>query len=141
MKNQLTSYHLSMTDRTEVRDCSIARSLQLVGEKWSLLVVRELLLGNTRFEQIRRYTGAPRDILTVRLRKLEEAGLIVRVRYQERPARFEYRLTGLGRSLDPVLSALSAWGDEHLPAPGGAGARRDSRTDAEGSELAVVDAQ
>lgn len=103
-----------MAAQTDVRTCSISRTLELVGEKWSLLAIRELMLGNHRFEQIARYTGAPRDILTNRLRKLEEHGLIRRELYQERPARHEYRLTRLGASLQPVITALRAWGDEHL---------------------------
>lgn len=99
---------------TEVRTCSIARTLEVIGEKWSVLAVRELMLGNHRFDEIVRYTGAPRDILTTRLRKLEENGIIERRQYQERPVRFEYHLTPLGLSLHGVVTVLRAWGDEHL---------------------------
>lgn len=104
---------------TDVRECSIARTLELVGEKWSLLAIRELMLGSTRFEQIVRYTGAPRDVLTARLRKLEDVGLIERSQYQERPPRYEYRLTDFGRSLQPVINVLRDWGDRHLAGPDG----------------------
>ena len=93
------------------RPCSVASALQVVGEKWALLVIRELLFGNRRFDRIAANTGAPRDILTSRLRSLERAGIVVRQPYQERPQRFEYRLTEAGRDLQPVLLALRTWGD------------------------------
>lgn len=106
-------------DPDGVRTCSIARTLDVVGEKWTLLAVRELMLGSRRFEQIVRRTGAPRDILTTRLRKLKEHGLVERVQYQSRPDRFEYRLTDLGWSLDKVITMLRDWGDAHLAGPEG----------------------
>jgi DNA-binding HxlR family transcriptional regulator len=93
------------------RPCSIASALSVVGEKWALLALRELFLGNRRFDRIADNTGAPRDILTTRLRSLESAGVITRERYQERPARYEYRLTQAGRDLQPVILALRTWGD------------------------------
>lgn len=99
---------------TTVRECSVARTLEVVGEKWTLLVVRELLLGNRRFDGIVARTGGSRDILAARLRKLEQHGLIERRPYQERPVRYEYRLTELGASLQPVVTVLREWGDEHL---------------------------
>ena len=99
---------------TQVRECSVARTLEVVGEKWTLLALRELMLGVHRFDEIAGYTGAPRDILTTRLRKLEANGLIERQLYQERPARYEYHLTALGRSLVPVVTMLREWGDRHL---------------------------
>lgn len=102
-----------------VRECSIARALEVVGDKWTLLAVRELMLGGSRFEQIVRRTGAPRDILTARLRKLEEHGLVERVRYQTRPDRYEYQLTALGWSLQPVVMMLREWGDAHFAGPDG----------------------
>lgn len=100
--------------KTEVRPCSVARTLELVGAKWTLLVVRELLLGKHRFDEIARYTGAPRDILTARLRALETEGLVTRVQYEERPPRFEYHLTDLGRSLGPIIVMMREFGDRHL---------------------------
>ncbi|MCX4746580.1 helix-turn-helix transcriptional regulator [Kitasatospora sp. NBC_01287] len=93
------------------RPCSIAAALQILGEKWALLAVRELFYGNHRFDRIVRNTGAPRDRLTARLRALEEAGVIERRLYQERPARYEYHLTQAGRELAPVTQALLVWGD------------------------------
>lgn len=98
----------------EVRPCSVARTLEFVGAKWTLLVVRELLLGKHRFDEIARYTGAPRDILTTRLRSLEAEGFVTRVQYQERPPRFEYHLTDLGLSLGPIVATMREFGDRHL---------------------------
>ncbi|MBO0843424.1 MAG: helix-turn-helix transcriptional regulator [Nocardioides sp.] len=97
-----------------VRTCSVARTLDVIGERWSLIVIRELMLGTTRFADIARYTGAPRDILTTRLRRLEEHGLVRRELYQSRPDRYGYHLTELGQSLVGVVTALREWGDEHL---------------------------
>lgn len=89
----------------------MAAGLQLIGDRWALLVVRELLLGNHRFDEFARNTGAPRDRLTARLRDLEAYGVVERRRYHERPARYEYHLTEAGRDLGPVIEALRAWGD------------------------------
>ena len=94
------------------RPCSVAAALNLVGEKWSLLAVREIGFGNKRFDVIARNTGAPRDRLTARLRALEAAGVIERRRYSEHPPRYEYELTEAGRELRIVLQALRAWGDK-----------------------------
>lgn len=99
------------------RACPIAASLELVGERWSLLVVRELALGNRRFSGIVEKTGAPRDRVAARLKALEEAGVIRRSAYQSNPTRFEYHLTESGRGLIPVLDALTAWGLDHAVAP------------------------
>ncbi|MGF7237956.1 MAG: winged helix-turn-helix transcriptional regulator [Frankia sp.] len=96
------------------RRCGIADALRVVGERWSLLAVREISLGVHRFSQIAVNTGAPRDILTARLRTLEGLGVVERRQYSERPPRFEYRLTDAGRALMPVLHALRQWGDDWL---------------------------
>ncbi|WP_431680695.1 winged helix-turn-helix transcriptional regulator [Kitasatospora sp. KL5] len=96
------------------RPCSIAAALSVVGEKWALLAVRELFYGNHRFERLAENTGAPRDRLTARLRALEEAGVVERRLYQERPPRYEYHLTEAGRDLAPLTQALLAWGDRWL---------------------------
>jgi DNA-binding HxlR family transcriptional regulator len=92
------------------RPCSIAAALRLIGDKWSLLIVRELLFGNHRFDQIATNTGGPRDRLAARLRELQAANLVARRRYQERPERFDYHLTEAGRELGPVLLTLHRWG-------------------------------
>jgi DNA-binding HxlR family transcriptional regulator len=92
----------------------VARTLEIVGEKWALLALREVFLGNRRFDEIIRRTGAPRDTLAARLRSLVSAGILARRRYSEHPARHEYRLTEAGRDLYPVILTLMRWGDEHL---------------------------
>ena len=103
-----------MTAESGPRVCSIARTLDVVGEKWALLAVREVFLGNRRFDEIVRRTGAPRDTLAARLRTLVAAGILERRQYSDRPARYEYRLTEAGRDLYPVIASLMRWGDVHL---------------------------
>ncbi|WP_131741449.1 winged helix-turn-helix transcriptional regulator [Actinomadura roseirufa] len=105
-----------MPKDAEPRECSIADTLDLVGERWSLLAIREMSYGIRRFDQIVRNTGASRDILTARLRKLESNGVIRRVRYSDRPVRHEYHLTPAGAELCDVLLVLMDWGDRHLHA-------------------------
>jgi DNA-binding HxlR family transcriptional regulator len=95
------------------RPCSVAAALEILGERWSLLAIREMGYGVHTFDKIAAYTGASRDILTNRLRKLEEAGVIERRRYNEHPPRFEYHLTAAGRDLHPVMATLRAWGDKY----------------------------
>lgn len=99
------------------RACPIAASLELVGERWSLLIIRELALGNRRFSGIVAKTGAPRDRIAARLKALEDAGVIRKTAYQTAPPRFEYHLTDSGRGLIPVLDALTAWGLDHAVSP------------------------
>ncbi len=101
--------------------CSIARTLELVGEKWSLLVLREVFSGVRRFDDLRRRTGAPRQVLSARLGTLVDAGLLRRHPYQEpgQRTRDEYRLTAAGMDLYPVLVALLRWGDRYLVQPTG----------------------
>ncbi|HEY3881135.1 MAG TPA: helix-turn-helix domain-containing protein [Trebonia sp.] len=96
------------------RVCSIADALEVVGERWSLLVLRELGFGVHRFKDIQVNTGAPRETLALRLRKLEESGVIERRRYSDRPPRDEYLLTAAGRDLLPALGALRQWGERHV---------------------------
>ena len=92
------------------RPCPIAASLEVVGERWALLVVRELWMGSHRFGEIVEGTGAPRDRIAARLKVLEEAGVVARVAYQDAPQRFDYQLTESGQALIPVLKELLAWG-------------------------------
>jgi DNA-binding HxlR family transcriptional regulator len=99
------------------RPCPIAAALELVGERWALLVVREIALGRTRFSDIVAGTGAPRDRIAARLKALESAGVVVRSPYQSSPTRYEYRLTASGEALVPVLDALLAWGKVHAVSP------------------------
>src|SRR6202047_213206 len=96
------------------RECSIARTLDIVGEKWALLAIREIFLGNRRFDEMVRQTGAPRDTLAARLRTLVAAGIRARRPYQEHPARSESYLTAAGRDLYPVIVTLMRWGDQYL---------------------------
>ena len=96
------------------RPCSIARTLDIVGEKWALLAVREVFLGDRRFDEMVRRTGAPRDTLAARLRTLVSAGILDRRQYSEHPARYEYHLTDAGRDLYPVIVTLMRWGDQYL---------------------------
>jgi DNA-binding HxlR family transcriptional regulator len=93
------------------RPCPVAASLALVGEKWSLLALREVFYGNHRFNDIARATGAPRDRLAARLRALVDAGVLERRAYSETPARYGYHLTPAGAALSPVLRALVTWGN------------------------------
>ncbi|KAA0083390.1 transcriptional regulator [Mycolicibacterium sp. P9-64] len=99
------------------RPCPIAAAVEVVGERWALLVVREIALGATRFSDIIRGTGAPRDRIAARLKALTAAGVITKVPYQSAPARDEYQLTESGRALIPVLDALLEWGKHHAVAP------------------------
>jgi DNA-binding HxlR family transcriptional regulator len=94
--------------------CSIARSLELVGDRWTLLIVRDLVLGLSRFDELVESLGIASNVLTDRLNRLVDEGIVERVRYSERPERFEYRLTAKGRELGLVLLALMQWGDRHI---------------------------
>jgi DNA-binding HxlR family transcriptional regulator len=96
------------------RECSVARTLEIVGEKWALLAVREVFLGNGRFDEMVRRTGAPRDTMAARLRALVGSYILERRQYCEHPARFEYHLTQAGRDLYPVILTLMRWGDRYL---------------------------
>lgn len=103
----------AMAQRTRLDDdhCAIAQALDVVGDWWTLLIVRDAARGVHRFEELQRELGVSRKVLTERLRLLTEAGVLARVPYQDRPVRHEYRLTPRGRALLPVLVALQDWGD------------------------------
>lgn len=103
-----------MTPASTPRPCSIAAALGVIGEKYSLLVLREIFFGVHRFDAIARNIGAPRDVLTARLRRLADAGILEKFRYSEHPPRHEYHATEAGRELRPVLLMLMRWGDRHL---------------------------
>src|SRR5438094_8029714 len=98
----------------EGQNCSIARALEIVGERWTLLIVRDAFLGLSRFEQFQESLGIARNVLTDRLSRLVDEGILERVRYSERPERFEYRLTRKGRDLNIALAGLRQWGDKYL---------------------------
>jgi DNA-binding HxlR family transcriptional regulator len=99
--------------------CSVARALEVVGERWSLLILRDALFGFTRFEDFRERLGIASNVLTARLERLSEEGLLERRLYQERPERHEYVLTDKGHGLAPALMMLMKWGDEHYAAEAG----------------------
>jgi DNA-binding HxlR family transcriptional regulator len=107
------------TVTTAPRTCSVARTLEVVGEKWALLAIREVFLGSRRFEEMVQNTGAPRDTLAARLRTLVAHDILERRRYSDHPPRDEYVLTPAGRDLYPVIIALMKWGDLHRPLEGG----------------------
>jgi DNA-binding HxlR family transcriptional regulator len=106
--------------------CSIARTLELVGERWTLLIVRDLFRGLGRFDELLGSLGIASNVLTDRLNRLVDEGIVERVRYNERPERFEYRLTSKGQELRLVLLALMQWGDRHVSAKPPRIARRRS---------------
>ncbi len=94
--------------------CPIARTLDIVGDRWTVLIVRDLFMGKTRFKEfLTSSPGLPPKLLSDRLKKLEEHGLIERAVYSQHPLRAEYRLTEEGRSLGPVLEAMVRWGLDH----------------------------
>ncbi|WP_354701720.1 putative HTH-type transcriptional regulator [Paraconexibacter sp. AEG42_29] len=110
---QRTSYQAS--------NCTIAATLQVLGEKWTLLIIRESFFGATRFEQFMTVLGCPRNLLSERLGKLVDEGILERSEYREpgSRARDEYRLTATGKELMPILMAFMQWGDRHRgPADG-----------------------
>jgi DNA-binding HxlR family transcriptional regulator len=98
--------------------CPIARSLERVGEWWSILILRDALHGETRFDQFQKQLGIAPNILTRRLNALVDAGLLARKRYSVRPPRYEYVLTAAGRDFEPVVLALFAWGNKHFAPEG-----------------------
>jgi DNA-binding HxlR family transcriptional regulator len=102
-------------------NCAIARSLDVLGERWTLLILRDAFAGATRFSQFRRNLKVAPDVLTARLSTLVDVGVLTRVGYQEpgQRERSEYRLTEAGHELFLVLCALQQWGDDHLPRPEG----------------------
>ena len=103
----------------ESQNCSIARTLEVIGERWTVLIIRDALLGHRRFEDFQASLGIARNVLSDRLGRLVEAGVLDRVRYQDRPARWEYPITERGRELAVPLLALMRWGDRHLAGPAG----------------------
>ncbi len=100
---------------TDARPCAIADALEVIGERWALLILRELFWQNHRFAGIAARTGAPTDILSARLKRLTEEGLIERRLYSEHPPRHEYHLTEKGRRVLPVLMAIQEWGLQNVP--------------------------
>ncbi|HEY4428907.1 MAG TPA: helix-turn-helix domain-containing protein [Solirubrobacteraceae bacterium] len=102
-----------------LREDSVGRALTLVGERWTMLILREAFFGVRRYGRLARNLGIPRPTLSLRLRKLVDAGLLDRVPYSTEPERHEYRLTQSGRDLFPAVIALMRWADAHLAGPDG----------------------
>ena len=100
------------------QECSVARTVSVIGDRWTLLVLRECFLRVRRFEGFQERLGIPRPLLAARLQKLVEAGVLTKVAYQERPTRYEYRLTSSGLDLYPVLMSIVHWGDVHMAKDG-----------------------
>jgi DNA-binding HxlR family transcriptional regulator len=117
--------------------CPIARSLERVGEWWSMLILRDASLGLTRFDQFQESLGIAPNMLTRRLKGLVEAGLLERRRYTDRPPRYEYVLTPAGRDFRPVLWAFVAWGNRHFAPEGPSVIIIDSKTGAEADPILV----
>jgi DNA-binding HxlR family transcriptional regulator len=103
----------------ESQACSIAGALEVVGERWSLLIVRDVFLGLRKFDELQRNLGVARNVLQARLQRLVDNGVLERRRYHERPERFEYLLTEKGLELWPTIVALMRWGDRYAPPPRG----------------------
>ena len=101
------------------QNCSVARALELLGERWTLLVIRDILTGARRFDQMQRRLGIARNVLSARLDRLLEEGILERRPYSHTPLRYEYFLTEKGLDLWPVLVTLVAWGDKHAAPPEG----------------------
>jgi DNA-binding HxlR family transcriptional regulator len=97
----------------ENQRCSMAAALEVVGERWSLLIVRDIMLDLRRFDEIQADLGIARNVLQARLERLVEHGVVERQLYQERPPRYEYRLTDKGLDLWPTMVSLMHWGDRH----------------------------
>jgi len=116
---QLTSLGAVQRTSFETMNCSVAQCLEVVGEWWSMLIIRDAFLGVRRFDDFQARLGISRNILNVRLTTLVDAGVLERVPYQQRPVRHEYRLTDKGRDLWPVLTTMREWGDKWA-APNGA---------------------
>ncbi|HLZ65601.1 MAG TPA: helix-turn-helix domain-containing protein [Aliidongia sp.] len=100
-------------DMLDEEACSVARTVSVIGDRWSLLILRDCFLKVRRFEQFQERLGVTRHVLADRLKKLVATGVLERQAYQDRPARYEYRLTEKGYALYPVLMALVHWGDTH----------------------------
>ena len=113
----------------EGQNCSIARTLEVVGDRWTLLIIRDVSLGLRRFDELLDKLGVASNVLTDRLNRLVKEGILERVRYSARPERFEYRLTKKGSELGPALLALMQWGDRHLsPKPPRIARRRSDKS-------------
>ncbi|HWT91215.1 MAG TPA: helix-turn-helix domain-containing protein [Solirubrobacterales bacterium] len=106
-------------DYPALDDCSVAKALEVIGERWSLLIVRAVMHGNRRFGEIQESLGIARNVLSSRLQRLIDEDILERRAYQESPPRYEYFLTEKGLDLWPALIALLHWGERYSPGPDG----------------------
>jgi DNA-binding HxlR family transcriptional regulator len=107
-----------LLSKEDLPECPVATTVQLIGNKWKLLLLRNLLATPCRFGELRRsLQGISQKVLTENLRSMERDGIIVRIDYNEMPLRVEYRLTELGNSLKPIISAMEKWGSEYHAGP------------------------
>src|ERR1700741_4381584 len=104
-------------NKLENEACSVARTVSVIGDRWTLLVLRDCFLRVRRFEEFQASLGITRHVLADRLGKLVKAGVLRKEPYQKRPRRYEYRLTDKGRDLYPVMMAIVHWGDTHRVGP------------------------
>jgi len=108
-----------MLGRTyEGQNCSVAKTLEIVGERWTVLILREIFLGRRRFDEMAQSLGIARNVLTQRLQRLQDEGVVTKTAYQQRPERFEYRLTDKGLDLWPVMVTLMQFGDRYYAPEG-----------------------
>jgi DNA-binding HxlR family transcriptional regulator len=127
--------------RFDTWPCSIARTVDLVGDWWTPLVMREAFYGARRFEEFQRRLGLSRNVLTQRLDRLVEQAMLERVRYQQRPVRHEYRLTEKGRDFFTVLAAMIRWGDRWLAGEEGPPIELRDRQSGRRVQPEVIDAE
>lgn len=120
--------------------CPVARGLSVVGDRWTMLVLRDCFLGIRRFEQMQERLGITRHVLADRLRKLEAAGVLRREVYQQRPVRHEYRLTDKGKALYPVLVTLIDWANANVPTTAEPAVKLMSRETGEPIAPVLIDA-
>jgi DNA-binding HxlR family transcriptional regulator len=95
--------------------CPVARAMSVIGDRWTLLIVRDCFLGKSRFDDFQKSLGMTRHVLSNRLKRLVDAGVLERNPYSERPARYDYKLTDKGRDFAPALIGLKDWGKKHMP--------------------------
>ncbi|MDH4654750.1 helix-turn-helix domain-containing protein [Pseudomonas sp. BN606] len=108
---------MSSAKKTAETLCPVSRAEDLVGDRWTVLVLRELFMGNRRFDEIQAQTGGTPQMVATRLKQMEADDLVLRTRYNERPVRYEYQLTAKGEAFYPVILALRAWGEQWCKAP------------------------
>jgi DNA-binding HxlR family transcriptional regulator len=115
MKN-IDEYNLLESMSFKRSQCAVACSLDLIGDKWTLLIIRDLFFGKTRFKEFQESDEKiPTNILADRLKKLESYGLITKTPYQQKPVRYQYQLTETGQSLDVIIKAILQWAGKQLP--------------------------